>query len=83
MPPFRAVEFVRCQILVLGDQRQTKGLVTYCSILELLKMESLIDWDIAFLPSSLSLLSLIQPSSIALVFSLSPFLTPLSVLSVS
>ena len=42
--------FVRCQIPELRDQRQTKRLVTYCSILERQKMESLIDRDIAFFP---------------------------------
>lgn len=42
--------FVRCQIPELRDQRQTKRLVTYCSILERQKMESLIGRDIAFFP---------------------------------
>lgn len=44
--------FVRCQIPELRDQRHTKRRVTYCSILERQKMESLIDQDIAFFPFS-------------------------------
>lgn len=61
--------FVRCQIPELRDQRQTKRRVTYCSILERQKMESLIDQDIAFFPfSPLAPLSLIQSSFLALVF---------------
>lgn len=61
--------FVRCQIPELRDQRQTKRRVTYCSILERQKMESLIDQDIAFFPfSPLAALSLIQSSFLALVF---------------
>lgn len=74
--------FVRCQIPELRDQRQTKRLVTYCSVLERQKMESLIDQDIAFFPfSPLAALSLIQSSFLALVFffpivSLSPAPSP-------
>lgn len=61
--------FVRCQIPELRDQRQTKRRVTYCSILQRQKMESLIDQDIAFFPfSPLAARSLIQSSFLALVF---------------